>query len=268
MAAKKVSQAQKAASGAKKKMTKSTSKSNSKAVSRKTETERKEPLIPANILVGVISLGLFVLFLVIAVNPDGVLLRFIETILVGLIGKAGFYIAIPALLYLFVIHIFSAKTAVKMRSICLTSFVILCGCIYHLAVRPDSFSGGFAFVTDLYKGGVEGYSGGFICGALAELLHWSCGDVISYIMLCIAAILTLLGSMQITVPSLVRAIKNRPRDDWEDEEEEEYVEPATLVVNHIANKRIEHNRQRRQRIEQELAGTSETYEQMAIAEPA
>ena len=49
MAAKKVSQAQKAASGAKIKMTKSTSKSNSKAVSRKTETERKEPLIPANL---------------------------------------------------------------------------------------------------------------------------------------------------------------------------------------------------------------------------
>ena len=268
MAAKKVSQAQKAASGAKKKTTKSTSKSSSKSVSKKTETERKEPLIPANIVVGVVSLGLFVLFLVIAVNPDGVLLKFIESILVGLIGKAGFYIAIPALLYLFVIHIFSAKTAVKMRSICLTSFVILCGCIYHLAVRPDSFSGGLAFVTDLYKGGVEGYSGGFICGALGELLHWSCGDVISYIMLCIAAILTLLGSMQITIPSLVRAIQNRPRDDWEDEEEEEYVEPATLVVNHIANKRIEHNRQRRQRIEQELAGTSETYEQMAIAEPA
>ena len=91
MAAKKVSQAQKAASGARKKMTKSTSKSNSKAVSRKTETERKEPLIPANILVGVISLGLFVLFLVIAVNPDGV-------------HRIGFsYILIACLIVLFLL---------------------------------------------------------------------------------------------------------------------------------------------------------------------
>ena len=263
------SRADRAVKDANKKASK-VSAENKTAANKKKQTAPPEPpvTIPSEVMIPLICIGLFVLFLVIAVNPDGALLKVIESILVGLIGKAGFYIAIPALLYLFVIHIFSAKTAVKMRSICLTSFVILCGCIYHLAVRPDSFSGGFAFVSELYKGGMEGYSGGFICGALGELLHWSCGDVISYIILCFAAILTLLGSMQITVPSLVRAIKNRPRDDWEDEEEEEYVEPATLVVNHIANKRIEHNRQRRQRMEQEQEGASGTYEQMAIAEPA
>ncbi len=268
MAAKKVSQAQKAASEVKKKSAKSASKTKNMPKSQKATPAKKEALIPANIVVGAVSLGLFVLFLVIAVNPDGALLKVIESVLVGFIGKAGFYIAIPALLYLFAIHIFSAKTALRMRSACLISFVILCGCIYHLAVRPDSFNGGIAIIADLYKGGAEGYAGGLICGLLGELLHWSCGNVISYIVLCIAAILTLLGSMQITIPSLVRAIQNRPRDDWEDEEEEEYVEPAALVVNHIANKRIEHNRQRRQRMEAEQLAPAETYEQMAISEPS
>ena len=263
MAAKKVSHAQKAASDAKKKAAKTTSKS---ASSKKKSATKKESLIPANIMVGVISLGLFVLFLVTAVNPDGALLKVTQSIVFGLIGKAGFYIAIPALLYLFVIQIFGAKTNIRMRSICLMSFLILCGCIFHLAVRPASFNGGFGFIADLYKGGAEGYSGGLICGAIGELLHWACGDTISYIMLALAAILTLLGSMQITLPSIIRAIKNRPRDDWEDEEEEEYIEPAAVVVNRIANKRIEQNRQRRQQMEQ--AASAETYEQMTISQTA
>ena len=61
-------------------------------------------------------------------------------------------------------------------------------------------------------------------------------------MLC--AVLTLLGAMQITIPSLIRAIANRPRDDYE-EDEEEYIEPAAIVVNKIANRQIEQKRQRR-----------------------
>ena len=260
MAAKKVSRAQKAVSGAKKKNTKSKSGGTSTSAKR----ERKEALVPGNIVAGVVSLALFVLFLIIAVNPDGVLVKAILSVLTGLLGKVAFYIAIPALFYLFVIHIFNAKTALRMRSACLISFVFLCGCIHHLIVRPNTFSGGFVFIAELYRGGVDGYAGGLLCGAIGELLHWACGDAISYIILALAAILTLLGSMQITIPSLIRAIKNRPRDDWEDEEEEEYVEPAAVVVNHIANKRIEHNRQRRQRMENAQTAPAETYEQMAI----
>ena len=265
MAAKKVSQAQKAASEAKKKTQKSASKSNTKSQSSKTAPPKKESVIPGNIVVGTASLGLFVLFLVIAINPDGALLRMLQSVLVGMIGKACFYIAIPAFLYLFVIHIFFAKTALRMRSICLSCFVILCGCVYHLAVRPDSYSGGWNLFVELFNGGMDGFSGGLLCGLLGELLHWSCGNAISYIILSLAVVLTLLGSMEITIPSLIRAIQNRPRDDWDDEEEEAYVEPAAVVVNHIANKRIEHNRQRRQRME---AAQTESYEQMAIAEPS
>jgi len=267
MAAKKQSRAQKAASEAKKKApsgkTAPKSATSKPSSAKKSVAEKKEALIPANIIIGVVSLALFVLFLVIAVNPDGVILKVLETVLIGLIGKVAFWFAIPALLYLFVIHIFSPKTAVRMRSICLISFVLLTGCIYHLAVQTGSLAGGIAILADLYRGGSEGFTGGVICGCVGELLRWAFGDLISYIILFIAAIFTLLGSMQITLPSLVRAIKNRPRDDWDDEEEEEYVEPATLVVNHIANKRIEHNRQRRQRLEQ-----ADTYEQMTITQPA
>ena len=251
MASKKnVSRAQKAVSEAKKKtLGKSAAeKSGSKSSAAKNTAE---PIVPANIVIGVVCLALFVVLLVTAVNPTGALLKVFETAIVGLIGKVGFYFSIPALLYLFIIHIFSSKTAVKMRSICLISFVLLCGCISHLAIQTGSLSGGFGFMKDLFVGGSEGFTAGVICGSIAELLRWAITDILSYIVLVIGAVLTLLGALQITIPSLIRAIKNRPREEIEEEEEEQLqIEPAAIVVNHLANKQIEYKRQKRMRLEE------------------
>ena len=215
----------------------------------KTEYEKS---IPSGVWVSVISISLFILFLVISIKPEGALLKLIQSLVLGLIGQAGFYFSIPMLLYLFVINTFSRKTAVTMRSICVILFVFSCGCIHHLAVQTQGMASGFALISDLYIGGAEGITGGVLCGGAAMLVRWACGTPISYLLFGITAMLTLLGAMQITVPSIIRAIANRPREDWE-EEEEEYIEPAAMVVNHIANKQIEHKRQRRQRMEQTFA---------------
>ena len=211
----------------------------------------EEPKVPSRWIGAAVALGLFVLFLVIAVKPEGALLEFFRSILFGTIGKAAFYFAIPALLYLFVIQMFSGKQPVKMRSICLIAFVLICGCIYHLGVNNQTFVGGLVIFGDLWKGGMAGTSGGVLCGTIAMLVRWACGGIISYILFFLAAAVTLLASMKITIPSIIRAIQNRPREDWDDEDfVEEEVDPAVMVVNHIANKRIEQKRQRRQRIEQ------------------
>ena len=202
--------------------------------------------IPTNAIVAIFSLLLFILFAVISVRPDGALLKLIKSIVLGLIGPAGFYFSIPALLYLFVIHAFSRKNAM-MRSLCLLAFVLLSGGGYHLVVQNYEYaSTGLMVIVDLYKGGATGASGGVICGGLAMLLRWSCGTTVSYIITITAAVFTLLGAFQITIPSIIRAIANRPRADWE-EEEEDYIEPAAIVVNHIANKQIAHKRQQRER---------------------
>ena len=260
------SQAEKAVSEASKKRTsggsaapskskqpspKAAAKKSAKAEKKaKVKTEYDAP-IPNSALIALISLGLFVLFLVIAINPDGALLKVVQSVLMGLIGQAGFYFSIPALLYLFMVHTFGRKTNVTMRSICTLVFVFLCGCIYHLTVQTQGMASGFAVIVDLYQSGISGGSGGVICGGIALLMRWACGNVMSYIILILAAILFLLGAMQITIPSIIRAIINRPREEWdEDEEEEEYIEPAAVVVNHIANKQLEHKRQRRQRMEE------------------
>ncbi len=203
--------------------------------------------IPIRFITSGIFLSCFILFLVIFLRPEGALTQLIESILLGLIGRVGFIVSIPALLYLFIIHAFSTNRPVILRSVCLGCFVLICGCIAHLSLDPRGLSDGIDLISDLYSGGIASVTGGVICGGLAMLIKWLCGVVLSYIILIVAAVFTLLGAMQITIPSIIRAIKNRPRADWEDEAKEPQPEPAAIVVNHLANKRIEYVEQRRNR---------------------
>ena len=239
------SQAEKAASASKSKTTKTTSATKNTPSKKPEVTQDK---VPVRLITSVTFLGLFVVFLVIFFRPEGAIISAIDKFIHGLIGKTGFVISIPALLYLFLIHAFSGKRPVKMRSICLGAFILICGCIAHVSMDQTYTAKGFALVLELYANGVAGTSGGLICGLLGMLVHWLCGTAITYIVLILAAIFCLLGSMQITIPSIIRAVQNRPRAEWEDEKPEKQ-EPAVIVVNHIANKRIEHIEQKRQREE-------------------
>ena len=254
----KASRAESKVTNAKKKNSAAGSASKSKKTTPKQERLQKtatkqeyENPIPSSFVVAFVSIALCILFLVIAINPDGALLKFIQSIVLGLVGQAGFYFSIPGCLYLFVLNTFLRKKSAKMRSVCVVIFVFLCGSIFHLSMPTKLMAQGLAMIPDLYMGGIEGTTGGILCGGFAVLLRWAWGKPISFLVLIVFAVLTLLGSMQITIPSIVRAIINRPRDDWE--EEEDYIEPAAIVVNHIANKKIEQNRQRRERLQQERA---------------
>ena len=247
------SQAEKAASAAKSKNTKSSKDTKTKKTTTAKNTDTAAPVkskVPVRIISSVIFLGLFVLFLVLFFKPEGALVKLLGDFVHGLIGRAGFIVSIPALLYLFYIHAFSGKRPICMRTVCLACFVLICGCLSHLGLNPDNLPDGFELLGELYMGGVSGETGGLVCGGIAMLLHWLCGTVISFIALITAAIFTLLGAMQITIPSIIRAVQNRPRVDWEDEEKDLQQEPAAVVVNHIANKRIEHIERRRSRAEE------------------
>ena len=64
---------------------------NSKAASKspKVKTEYDDR-IPLTTVTAIVSFILFVLFLVICIKPDGLLLKALNNLLTGLIGKAGF----------------------------------------------------------------------------------------------------------------------------------------------------------------------------------
>lgn len=243
------SQAQKAASSAK---TQKTNKSTStkKGSNSKKNTQANQKSIPTRVISSLVFLALFILFLVIFLAPEGAIITALDVFVHGLVGRAGFIVSIPALLYLFFIHAFSGKRPVTMRTICIGLFVLCCGCLAHTHLNPQNLSSGIEVIKDLYAGGIIGETGGIICGLVAMLIRWLCGTVITYIILVISAILTLLGGMQITIPSIIRAIQERPRADWEKEEKEPKQEPAAIVVNHIATKRIEHIAHQRQKAEE------------------
>ena len=255
------SQAELAASKSKNKKRTSKTQTNGKGKSVKPANEKTRD-IPVRVISSVVSLSLFILFLIAFLLPEGVILAFLNNLIHGLIGKTGFVVAIPALLYIFIIHAFSGKRPIKARTIFLVSFVLTCGCIAHLAINPQGLPSGFAFVQELYIGGTDGTTGGLLCGCIAILIKLLCGPIVSYIVLVIAGLILLLGGMQITIPSIIRAIKNRPRPEFEDVPETRE-EPAAVVVNHIANKRIAYLE--RQRL---LAEQARLEEEEAVAATA
>ncbi len=229
------SQAERAVSAAKSKRKKNTAdkKNSQPKVTANSPAKPKE--IPVRLISSITCLALFVLFLVVFLLPEGELVPLLNDLLHGLIGRAGLVVCIPVLLYLFFIHAFSGKRPIRMRTVCLLVFVLLCGCITHLILDPKGQPDGIGLLGELFTGGIDGTTGGLLCGGIAMLIKWLCGPVISYVVLIIAGILTLLAGMQITVPSIIRAIKNRPRPEWENEEAEERQEPATIVVNQVGS---------------------------------
>ena len=250
MANKKKSQAEQAESAARSKAKKSQkgSAGSTKNIAKEEKSNvAGQQRIPVRVITSLSFLGGFILFLVMfftsGTSDGGALVKLFSGFICGLIGKVGFAVSIPTLLYLFFIHAFSGTRPVKMRTICLTIFVFLCGCIAHLIATGGSAEG-IDFVT-LYTAGAVGETGGLICGGIAMLIDWLCGNVISYILFIVAAVLTLLGGMQITIPSIIRAIQERPRDD--EDESVPKQEPAAVVVNHLANKHIAHKKEKRER---------------------
>ncbi len=207
----------------------------------------EESGLPVRVLFAVLALFLFVLFLVVFLRPDGVLLQMVLTVVTGLVGKIGFYIAIPTLLYQFVLLAFSGKRPVRMRSACLAAFTFLSGCLGHIVLNPQGLPGGLELIGALWNGGVAGTSGGVLCGLVGMGLRWLLGSMFSYIVLIPCLVLLLLASFQVTVPGMIRAFRNRPRLEEEEEEPTpEPVDPSAVVVNHFAQKKIDRTRRRRQ----------------------
>ena len=238
--------AKKAATGKGKKTTKTAA--DTAAMRAVADAEKGGTMISTRAICALVTLVLFVLFAVMAFNPEGALPELIRSFLLGIFGKAAFYISVPGLLWLFVILTLSHGRPVRLRSFSLIGFILCCGCLSHFMIDPVAMPAGVRVLAELYQRGVNGASAGLICGGIAELLRWLCGNILTCIILSVAGIILLLAAMNLTIPSIVRAIHNRPRPEFDEEEElPPRPEPAEVVVNHIANKQIEMAQRRRQK---------------------
>ena len=127
MAKKKTKQQSKASGSASKKKAAPAKGSRSASRSAKTPKVKTEydNRIPATTVTAIVSMVLFILFLVICINPDGVVLKAIGSLLTGLVGRAGFYFSVPALLYLFIILVVSMAMHMLLGSSITTMSVVV-----------------------------------------------------------------------------------------------------------------------------------------------
>ena len=163
----------------------------------------------------------------------------------GLFGGAGFYILPFSLFMMFVILLFHGGKPVRARSVCAFAVVLCIGSLVHLMTGSD-LSWGKGILGELWIGGQSGSGCGIVCGLLAmgvEAVISKIGAVIVFAALLLFCILT---TLNMTVPSIIRAIQERPRLKY-DEPEEEGPDAAQALVNHVAQKHIDHVQQRRAR---------------------
>ena len=93
MATKKsTSQAQRAASGSSRKPAAGKNTKQSAKSVQKTKPQKEKVHIPARLISSTVIAALFVLFLVMFLNPDGALIKLIYDVVLGLFGCVAFYI--------------------------------------------------------------------------------------------------------------------------------------------------------------------------------
>ena len=207
-------------------------------------------VIPPRLISSAVFLLLFILRVIVFFRSEGVLPEVYSKIVVGTVGHVGSIVLAPISLALFYIHAFSGSRPVRMRTVCFLCFLVCCGCIAYLMDFPKDTPQGFAAHWQVYAEDMFSVSGGFLCGFLAAMTRWLCGPVFCYILYILMLVLLLFGGMQITIPSIIRAIQNRPRLDWVEEEKKNRPDPASLVVNKIAQKQNAQLERRRIRQEQ------------------
>lgn len=170
---------------------------------------------------------------------QGFILSALKNVLCGLLGTAGFYLMPAVLFYLFFLLVFQRKHPVWTRCLSAVLFVIAVGAVSHLLSSKPDLPNGIQLVGALYQSGIAGGSGGVLGGLVAITFELALSRILAIIVLCILGLIALLASLDVTIGSIIRAIENRPRPDFK-EPERQRDDPATVVVNHFAYKRIAH----------------------------
>ncbi len=177
-------------------------------------------------------------------NIDAFLLKPVIWLVTGLLGVPGRY-ALPLLLIVVCIILFTSRgKPVRLRIFCALSILVSVSAIYHLILGTD-IAWKWSMIKELFTGGNNGLTGGLLGGFLAVALK-SCLTVAgAYIVLTLLLFVQLITTMNMTVNSLITAIKNRPRVPKPEREEEPEQDTAERIVNHMANKHIERVERRR-----------------------
>ena len=213
-----------------------------------------DPELPLRYLFAALCAALLLVFGCVFFADGGVILQVIVTVFTGLFGRNVYLISMPALVYLIWIQLASRNQLVRKRTACTILFVFFFGCLSHLVAGKAMAQIGWELVKELYATGIEGTSGGVVCGTVTELMVRGFGRFCTGAVMLLAAVTTILWAAKLRLwdvyHSIVKGIRNlidRAREkrdeipEYEDyadeEEEEEYIDPFSRWMDGIARKK-------------------------------
>lgn len=132
----------------------------------------------------------------------------------------------------------------RLRIVSVFTLILTVSAVYHL-IQGEALAWEWKVVPALFKGGIAGTTGGLLGGLLAMLLKTGITVVGAYIVLILVMLVQIITIMNMTVNSIITAIKNRPRLQKPDEEPEPEQDTAERIVNHMANRHIARVEKRR-----------------------
>ena len=177
-------------------------------------------------------------------NTTAFLIRPFASLIAGLFGQSGRYILPLALIATVVILFTSRGKPVRLRIVSVFTLILTVSAVYHL-IQGEALAWEWKVVPALFKGGIAGTTGGLLGGLLAMLLKTGITVVGAYIVLILVMLVQIITIMNMTVNSIITAIKNRPRLQEPDEEPEPEQDTAERIVNHVANRHIARVEKRR-----------------------
>ena len=164
----------------------------------------------------------------------------------GILGGGVF--VLPLILVLdFFILMFHDGRPVRLRFACTWITVVCIGVFVHLLWQESNIPWEFSMVKELYQTGVAGNSGGILAGFIAMLLDFVMGKFLASLLLLVVLIPSLLYGFNMTVISLIKAIRARPRREYAPPVRE-HPDAAERLVNHVAQKQIERAERKQARI--------------------
>ena len=209
-----MAQTKKPASGARR----STSSKKKKAASSRARTQKPAGLRREAWGILVMLVGILVMLALL--NADGVLTRWLNRLLRGLIGP-GFYILPFVLFVMALLLLMRPKEPLKLRMTALFALPLLYGAVYHVFSDPN----GYAFTLDglkaLYMTGTAGVSGGLIAGGFGIVLRYMLSKAGAAILLIAAIAGAVLAAFHLTIPGIVGAVRALLPEPVEAEDEPE-----------------------------------------------
>ncbi len=200
-----------------------------KAAAKKQTSQRWIGVVVCFVLLLLSVLSLF--------NGDGYLIGLWTLLIKGLFGGTGVYILPLSLSIIFFVLLFRRGRPYKAKLICAIMMVLCIGAIAHI-MGVNELQSGEGLISALWKGGIEGTTGGVICGLIGIGIGKFFGKFIAVSCFIILLFICILTTLNMSPRKIFRALQNRPKLEPE-EEEEEKPDPASVIVNHVAQRRID-----------------------------